>query len=154
MRKTTIIPSRHFLASKLFWPTVAVMLLWACAQGPTYEPPPIRGDYVVVNVKELSLNSPRFYTYQNGSKKVNFFVVRTEHSTEAYLDACMRCYPHKKGFRVEGFFLVCRYCGSRYPLDKLKAGLGTCYPIPLKAEQKGNLLFISTKSLKEAERYF
>ncbi|RME67842.1 MAG: DUF2318 domain-containing protein [Nitrospirae bacterium] len=155
MKKIIIIPSRHYLGSKIPWPiVVAVLLLWACSKPPVYKHPPVKDDYVVVDTAELKVNSPEFFSYRADKKYINFFVIKTEHTVEAYLDACMKCYPHRKGFRVEGFFLVCRYCGSRYPLDKLKAGLGTCYPIPLKAEKKGQFLYISIKTLKQAERYF
>ncbi len=154
MKKTTTIHSRHSLVNRCLWPVAVVLLLWACSRLPSYELPPVKGQYVVIQVEALPLNTPKFYTYQDGSRRVNFFVVRTDKTTEAYLDACMRCYPHKKGFRVEGFFVVCRYCSSRYPIDKLKAGLGTCYPISLRSELKEGQLYISLKSLKEAERYF
>ncbi len=154
MRKTTTTHSRPSWVNRTVWPAVAVLLLWACTKVPEYKAPEVQGDYVVIDLNALKTNIPEFYTYHADGKRINFFVLKGEHSTEAYLDACMRCYPHKKGFRVEGFFLVCRYCGSRYPLDKLKAGLGTCYPIPLKAEIKGHYLYISTETLKKAERYF
>jgi len=154
MKKIITIPSKPCLVNKLLWPTVVLMLLWACSRLPTYDPPEVKGQYVLVSLKDLPLHSPKFYTYSTGHKSINFFVVKTEHSVEAYLDACIKCYPHKKGFRVEGFFIVCRYCGSRYPMDNLKRGLGTCYPIPLKAQRKGDFLYIEISTLKDAERYF
>lgn len=154
MKRTITIPLRHSLVNRIGGSIAIVLLLWACSKPPVYKHPLVKGEYVVIDITQLKINHPEFYTYTTGSKNVNFFVLKTEQSLEAYLDACMRCYPHKKGFRVEGFFLVCRYCGSRYPLDSLKTGLGTCYPIPLKAEKRDNFLFISIKTLKQAERYF
>ncbi|RMG75310.1 MAG: DUF2318 domain-containing protein, partial [Nitrospirae bacterium] len=61
---------------------------------------------------------------------------------------------HKKGFRVDGFYLVCRYCNERYPLDQLKKGIASCYPIPLKGKLEGNLYKIEADLLKRAVKFF
>ncbi len=130
------------------------LLLFACAQGQRYPDPPLRGDNVVIEMKGLKEAVPVFYSLDLDGREVRFFVLRFGDRVESYLDACMKCYPHKMGFKSEGFRLICRYCGVEYPLDTLKSGLGSCYPIPLEGKLNSGTYIISLESLKKATRYF
>lgn len=138
-------------------PVLFVLLfaaLFACAQRPEYPSPPIRGGSVVVATGGLKIGEPMFYTVELDGVGVSFFVLKIDDTIRSYLDACMKCYPHKKGYRVDGFYLECRYCGVRYPLDNLDQGVGSCYPIPVKGELMGNEYVISFSELKKAVKYF
>ncbi len=130
------------------------LILSSCDSRPSYEPPVVRGDVVVVDAGSLQDAKPRFYTYRVGKKRVSFFVVKINGSVESYLDACTKCYGQKKGYRVEGFHLVCKACNVRYPMDSLKTGIGSCYPIPLKGKLTGNEYRIDTAELRKGARYF
>ena len=94
----------------------------------------VEGDRIVIDTRSLENESPEFYSITLKGKKVDFFVVKKEDSVESYLDACENCYRFKKGYKVEGSYVICRHCGSTYPLDSLKTGLGSCHPMPLKGE--------------------
>ncbi len=129
-------------------------LVASCQSRSHYPQAPVKGDYVVVDTAHLKDSKPRFFSIRFGTKRVSFFVLKIGDRVESYLDACMKCYPHKKGFRVDGFYLVCRWCNERYPLDELKRGFGSCYPIPLKGTLQGSLYKIKISELKRAVRFF
>lgn len=136
------------------WGLILVLLLISCAQDRGYPGPPIEGDNVVIDIKGLKEDTPVFYELKVDGRDVRFFVLKLGERVESYLDACMKCYPHKMGFKTEGFRLICRYCGVEYPLDTLRSGIGSCYPIPLEGRQESDKYLISLESLKEAKRYF
>ena len=52
-------------------------------------------------------------------------------ANEAAFDACQRCYVYGKGYANSGGYLVCRYCGNRYRLKAMEAGLASCRPVKL-----------------------
>jgi|Deesub1362B_J571_1020462.scaffolds.fasta_scaffold00082_43 uncharacterized membrane protein len=130
------------------------ILILSCSSKPLYEKPPIKGDKVVISLSQLEDSRPRFFSIILNQKRVNFFVLKIGDKVESYLDACIKCYPHKMGFKSEGFYLVCKYCGVRYPLDTLNTGIGSCYPIPLSGTLQGEEYIIPLENLKEAKKYF
>ncbi len=135
---------------------VALFLFFiiSCQGKPEYEPAPINDGFVVIDTTRLKDSKPAFFSIRFDKKRVDFFVLKIGDRIESYLDACMKCYPHKKGFRTDGFYLVCKYCNERYPLDSLKKGIGSCYPIPLKGTLKGSVYKIDINSLKRAQKFF
>ncbi|RMG04285.1 MAG: DUF2318 domain-containing protein [Nitrospirae bacterium] len=128
--------------------------LTTCVSKPEYPSPPVRGGSVVVKTAGMKAGEPVFYTVKIDGVGVSFFVLKLDGTIRSYLDACMKCYPHKKGYRVDGFYLECRYCGVRYPLDNLDQGVGSCYPIPVNGKLNGNEYIISLSELKGAVKYF
>ncbi len=133
---------------------ILCVLTFSCQSRSGYSKAPVEGDFVVIDTDSLKDSKPEFFSIKFGRKTVSFFVLKIGDRIESYLDACMKCYPHKKGFRVDGFYLVCRWCNERYPLDQLKRGFGSCYPIPLKGYLKGNLYKIKLNVLKKAAKFF
>ena len=119
-----------------------------------YNKPLVEGDRVVIDTSLLGDESPRFYSITLDTKKVDFFVVKENDSVESYLDACENCYQYKKGYNVEGSYVICRHCGSTYPLGSLKTGMGSCHPMPLKGELEGGKYYISLKEIKKVESFF
>ncbi len=133
---------------------VLIALNLSCQSSSDFSRAPVEGEFVVIDIDSLKDSKPLFYSINFGRKTVNFFVLKIGDRVESYLDACMKCYPHKKGFRVDGFYLVCRWCNERYPLDELKRGFGSCYPIPLQGSIKGNFYKIKLSVLKRAVKFF
>ena len=133
------------------------MLLFsiACESDKTiYNKPLVEGDRIVIDTRSMGDSSPEFFSIALDKKRVNFFIVKVGGLVEAYLDACENCYQFRKGYRVEGSYVICRHCGSTYPLDSLRTGLGTCHPMPLEGEQDGGKYYISLKEIKKAESFF
>lgn len=119
-----------------------------------YSKPPVEGKEVIIDARSLGDKSPEFFSITLNEKRVNFFVVKVNGSVESYLDACENCYQFKKGYIVEGFYVKCKYCGSTYPLDSLRTGLGSCHPMPLKGKLAGDKYYISLREIEKAGRFF
>ncbi|HHN65706.1 MAG TPA: DUF2318 domain-containing protein [Nitrospirae bacterium] len=126
----------------------------SCNEKSHYREVRERDGLIVLDITGLKDTEPLFYSYRTDKKVVDFFVIKIGDRIESYLDACMKCYPHKMGFRVDGFYLVCKYCNVRYPLDRLKEGAGSCYPIPLKGEVMKNQYVIKARLLQNGAKYF
>jgi len=127
----------------------------SCESGKAnYRNPLIIDGRAIVDVSSLKDMVPVFYSVDIDSTKVDFFVVSIKGTIEAYLDACENCYHHRKGYLVEGYHIICRYCGSRYLLDSLKVGIASCHPMPLKGEVENETYVISLKEIEKARRFF
>ncbi len=131
-----------------------LLLTFSCKAKTDYREIKAKEGSIIISISELGDAVPSFFSYRVNGKVVNFFVLRLGDNIESYLDACMKCYPHKMGFRVDGFYLVCRYCNVRYPLDSLKEGAGSCFPIPLQGKTEGNKYVIDASLLKDSLKYF
>ncbi|HDL20470.1 MAG TPA: DUF2318 domain-containing protein [Nitrospirae bacterium] len=131
-----------------------VLFTAACSKPSQYLSPPVKGDDIVIDIKTLKDAEPAFFSYLIEDKRINFFVIKILDDIDAYLDACAKCYPHKMGYRVEGFSIVCRYCGVKYSVDHLKNGFGSCHPVLLKGKLKGEKYMISVDELKKGRKYF
>lgn len=115
------------------WATSIVclgLLLLLCCSGQTAYPEPSReGQHVAVDVKALTPEVPAFFTYRHRGKKINFFVMKIDGKVLSFLDACMSCYPSKRGYRFEEGRIVCRDCNAGYPVSEIEKGVGGCFPI-------------------------
>lgn len=111
---------------------------------------------VVVDLSGIGAGSGRFLTYRSRTgKKVDFFVYRESSGVpHAVLDACRTCYRWKKGYALDGTEVVCLKCDMRFKLDGLAQGTGSCVPIAVTAEQRGDTLRIPAAELEAGARYF
>jgi uncharacterized membrane protein len=134
----------------LFLPAV----LLSCTQKAEYRMPVTNGDEIIIDASQLKNAEPSFFTFSSGSQRTDFFVIRKDNTVGSYIDACMKCYQHGKGFSVEGHYLTCRFCKERHPIDSLKTGSGSCHPLPLKGELRGRYYVIKISEVKKASRYF
>jgi len=132
----------------------AAFLLLGCSKLPEYKAPPQDGKHISISIKSLKDAEPEFFTVKVEGKKINFFVVKILDRVESYFDACEKCYVYGKGYRHDSFSVTCRYCNVRYRVDSLKDGVGSCHPIPLKGERKGNKYIIATEDIKKGKKYF
>lgn len=131
---------------------LALLTLASCSSRSTYSAPPVRDGVVTVKTSEIAEGKPVFYSIDIGGEKINFFIVRIDGKIESYLDACRKCYPYRKGYRIDGTALECVYCGVHYPLKELKEGLGSCSPVILHGGQEGGEYRISVETIRETWR--
>jgi uncharacterized membrane protein len=142
------------IAIPAFFSALALLLLVSsCARMPSYAEAPREGGEARVPLSALSEGLPVFYSYVKEGGRVNFFVVLRDNEARSYLDACAKCGPKKKGFRVSGEKLLCNACGVGHPLDALD-GVGSCHPLPLKGALRDGYYAIQEKELEKALRHF
>jgi len=113
----------------------------SCSRQPHYPAAPLSGSNVVIDVSTLTPDVPRFYTYRHRERNVNFFVLKNQDKVLSFLDACVTCYPKKRGYQEKEGYVVCRACDMSFSVYKLEKGLGGCYPIRISGRMdKGNYL--------------
>lgn len=130
------------------------VLTAGCRSQPVHTAAPVTDGQVVISLSSLQQDKPAFYTYHVRGKPVSFFVLKTGDAVESYLDACVKCYPKKLGYRFSEGKVVCKACNVSYPLSHLKDGIGSCYPIVLEGKTDGDTYRISVETVADAERYF
>ncbi len=133
---------------------MTVLIVAGCTKMPQHPNPLIKDSSVVIDLHELQDKAPEFDTVEFNGGQANFFVLKISGNVESYFDACIRCYQDKKGYRAEGGSIVCRACGVTYPLDMLKDGFGSCHPIQLPGEIKGDQYIIPLDEIKKGTKYF
>jgi len=141
-------------ASFLLAASLILFILSACSRQVSYPSPARIGSDIVIDMSNLELDVPKFYTYRFQDKKVNFFVIKKEGRPISFLDACASCYPHKQGYRCEDDAVICRYCNVRYPLSKLEKGIGNCYPIKIEGRMENGKYVIPVGTLEKAADKF
>jgi len=139
---------------------LSLAVVSGCHKKPEYTTLTETGDYLRLDTAGLSEGQPHFYSFMHEGKKIDFFVIKGGGTaanmgggTAAYFDACMKCYPHRLGYRAEGDRLVCRACGIGYSFENI-SGVGSCYPIRLDGRAEGNAYLIRKDKIIEGERYF
>jgi uncharacterized membrane protein len=134
--------------------SLVLVLLASCSRQPSYPPPRQSGPDVIIEINELHPEDPKFYTYLYQGKSINFFVLKIQDKVLAFLDACVTCYPHKKGYRCEDGAVTCRYCNMKFSIYKLEKGLGSCYPIRIEGRMENGKYLIPVATLeKEADKF-
>lgn len=115
-----------------------------------------RAGTVTVDLAGIGAESGRFHTYRSSvGKNVDFFVYRERSGApHAVLDACRTCYRWKKGYILDGREVVCLKCGMRFRLDSLAQGTGSCVPVALATERRGDTLIIPVTELEAGVRFF
>ena len=142
---------KAFLFIGLF--TTAVLLA-ACHRQPNYQPPPLTGTDVSISLSSLQHENPQFYTYTVNGTNVNFFIVRLNERIQSFLDACVTCYPKKRGYADRNGYVECRACDMSFSLYKLEKGIGGCYPIKIEGRiENGNYRIPISTLVKAADRF-
>ena len=135
----------------------AAILLAACGRQPPEHPiVEAEGQQVRIARSEVMDGEVHFYTFRHQGKRVNF-LVRTdgEGRLQTHLDACYGCYRYRRGFFVEGEFLVCRACRFEYALDdEMWDFRGAGAPLSIHSRLEGEELIIDQEILEKAARYF
>lgn len=149
----------------VLWPAFMILVLGALLLGTgtgcsrnnaKYPELSARGGIVSVDLSGFGPGSGHFHTYRSSSgKKVDYFVYRESFGPpHVVLDACRTCYRWKKGYILDGKEVVCLKCDMRFKLDGLAQGAGSCVPIALKTEQRGDTLIIPVTELEAGARFF
>lgn len=128
-----------------------------CARdGAKYPEVSAQAGAVTVELSGIGPGSGRFLSYRSGSGKlVDFFVYRESSGVpHAVLDACRTCYRWKKGYALDGKEVVCLKCDMRFKLEGLAAGSGSCVPISLKTEQRGETVVVPASELEAGLPFF
>lgn len=133
----------------------AVLLVFTgCAKENTYQAPPVKGNEALINLDSIKKGVPSFFTIKLDDKKINFFVVKKKEGTEAYFDACEKCYYRKKGYVFREKSVICKDCNIAFGINDLKTGFGSCRPVPLRGSVKENNFVIPLDELKKGKRFF
>lgn len=142
--------------AKVILVSVLFQLTVACSQQSAsgYPPPPLIGANVVLDTVELSPELPRYFTYRKNGKNVTFFVLKTGENIRSYFDACMTCYPKKRGYRHDGGSVVCRACNQRFSVYMLEKGVGGCYPIKIPGKTVAGKYRIPLADIEAGVRWF
>jgi uncharacterized membrane protein len=141
----------------LLFGVVSLWLLPECSRNRTKYPElTARAGVVTVDLAGIAAGSGRFHSYRSRSgKNVDLFVYREDSGVpHAVLDACRTCYRWKKGYVLDGKEVVCLKCDLRFSLERLAHGTGSCVPIALATEQRGDTLAIAAAELEGATRFF
>jgi uncharacterized membrane protein len=131
-----------------------ICILSSCSGEPSYTQAPFNGYTSEIDVSVLVPKQPRFYSLSFEKKKISFFLVKVNGEVQAYFNACRECYPKKMGFRLEYGHIKCRSCNEWFPIESLRQGIGSCYPIPLKGDLKGDRYVITRETLLEGVKFF
>lgn len=131
-----------------------ICILISCSGKPAYIKAPFNGHTSEIDVSDLAPAKPVFYSLSLENKKISFFLVKVNGEVQAYFNACHECYPKKMGFRIENGHIKCRSCNEWFPLESLRQGIGSCYPIPLKGDLKGDKYVITREALLEGVKFF
>jgi uncharacterized membrane protein len=149
------VPDRITLAALI---VAGLGILSGCGRQPISVYPVLqeKGGLIRVDISGMSDSSCRFYTYPSRSgRNVDYLVYKDNAGTaQVALDACRTCYRWRRGYRLEGEEVACAKCGTRFPLDGLAEGTGSCVPIKVPAAIEGGTLVISSSDLEEGARYF
>jgi uncharacterized membrane protein len=149
------VPDRLTLAALI---VAGLSLLTGCGQSPisVYPVPPVKGGLIRIDISAMSSSSCRFFSYPSRSgRNVDYLVYKNSAGTaRVTLDACRTCYRWRRGYRLEGEGLVCARCGTRFSLDGLAEGTGSCVLIKVPAAIEGDTLVISASDLEAGARYF
>ncbi len=138
---------------------VALAIGAAAAAGPMFAPrcTTVDGtDVITVSTADLSRGSARFFCYRDHSGQlIRFVLARGDDGiVRTVFDACRQCYSFHKGFTVADGYLICRQCGNRYKLDKVREGLASCQPVQLENTEQGGKVQVRVAALEEGRKLF
>ena len=126
----------------------------SCSRQPIYPPPAVSDGNAVVDVSALKPETPQFFTYTYRGKNISFFVIRMNGGVQSYFDACVTCYPKKRGYQNKDGYIECRACDMHFSVYKLEKGMGGCYPIKLEGRMENGRYLIPVAALEKMEDKF
>ena len=130
------------------------LLLVSCSGRPTYPEPPHTAAEVEIDTKALKPEIPQFFTYHYRDKEISFFVISVRGRVLSFFDACGKCYPWKLGYRFDGGFIVCRKCNVRYAPAEIEKGIGSCFPVRVSGQLRGDKYIIPVQELEKGAHMF
>lgn len=111
---------------------------------------------VQISLAGLEPGQIRFYQFLNRSnQEVRFFAARdSEGVIQVGFDASESDYKRKRGFRLEGEWLVNNKCETAGRLSEVNRGSGGCRPVPLRHRVEGDQLLLAESDILSGWRLF
>ena|ERR1700733_14742965 len=149
------------MRKKRVW-IIAGIVIAACAIGIRMRPArmelaAIKGlDTVEIPTSSIGPGEVRFFAYRtNTGGEVRVIVGRDERGKiQAVLDACERCYMYHRGYKAAHGVMTCQWCGTRYKIGSMSAGLASCVPVKLPFKTAGPAIQIQTAELERQSKLF
>ncbi len=109
-----------------------------------------------VDLGGLDSGQARFYRFLNwGNQEVRFFTaVDAAGELHVAFDANEACYKLKRGYRLEGGWMVCNKCDKAFETATINAGGGGCSPVPIPFQRSGNTLTMQESDILAGWRFF
>ena len=109
-----------------------------------------------ISLAGLEPGQIRFYEFLNRSnQEVRFFAGRdAEGVVQVGFDASESDYKRKRGFRLEGEWLVNNKCETAGRLAEVNRGGGGCRPVPLRHRIEGSELVLAESDILSGWRLF
>jgi len=113
-------------------------------------------DTVEIPTSSIAPSEVRFFAYRtNTGGEVRVIVGRDERGNiQAVLDACERCYMYHRGYKAAHGVMTCQWCGTRYKIGSMSAGLASCVPVKLPFKAVGETIQIQTAELERQSKLF
>jgi uncharacterized membrane protein len=113
-------------------------------------------DSVTVPTDTLGRGKVRFYSYRDRAGEELRFILGRDSGGQVHaaMDACQRCYRYHKGYVSSRGYLVCKFCGNRYKLGAMEAGLASCVPVKLPIQIAGQRVKIRPADLEHERGLF
>ncbi len=113
------------------------------------------GGVFTIDASDIGKGEVRFFRREAGGKPVVFMVARDEYGDiKTAFDACITCYPHKQGYRVQEDSVVCIYCGNTFRIESLDKGIGNCMPIKIEHTMDGVKVIIRQQDIDAGAKWF
>jgi len=111
---------------------------------------------VHISLAGLERGQVRFYQFLNRSnQEVRFFAGRDQGGVvQVGFDASESDYKRKRGFRLEGEWMVNNKCETAGRLSEVNQGNGGCRPVPLRHRVEGNELILAESDILSGWRLF
>ena len=103
---------------------------------------------MTIDALSLKPNVLRFFTYNNGNKNINFFVIKIDNDVISFLDACSSC-KSRLGYTFGNGQFTCKECGVEYSVSEIKNGIGTCHPISIPGKLMDGKYYIPVMELQK-----
>lgn len=132
---------------------VAVAIVYA--RTPDYEY--VTGtDIVSFDTNSIPSDSARAYCYVGkGGEKLHFILARgNDGKVSSVFDACSQCYTYHRGYKIARGEVICRVCGNRYPVGRLREGKASCVPVALPHQEDSGQVKIKTSDLESGRWLF
>lgn len=109
----------------------------------------------VIDARGIRSGEVKFFHYDTGAKTVVFLVAKTKGGEiKTAFDACVTCYPYKKGYVCKDGRVVCIQCGTAFELGELGIGKGNCIPIKIDHRLESGRVLIDRKVIEAGARWF
>lgn len=111
---------------------------------------------VEIDLAGLGPLGVRFYRFLNaGNQEVRFLVGRDESGAlQVAFDASENDFKLKRGFRLEGSWIVNNKCETAVRLAEVNARPSGCAPVPLRFRAEGDRLQLAEADVLAGWRYF